>query len=227
MNDDTPMCRSHEVNYIQSGGYQNRNSHDSYSHQTYYKQSKSNTDSEKSLIELNYDVKHDLEHFKSCIRSMRNVHDKLFDRDDQSKIDLEKLINKFLDGQRVTNMFVKNNINDMIIKMMQNEKTCQTIYKDMERKIDEWSKSQNVSFDPPPPQAHIEQVNAVFTGSEKSDDPPKIQKDPPPSMITGMADFVPGRAVIDVAQSKCGNYMAKCATIGYGFLLFSFSFWGN
>ncbi|GJZ65005.1 hypothetical protein Tco_0621701 [Tanacetum coccineum] len=37
--------------------------------------------------------------------------------------------------------------------------------------------------DPPPPQAHTEQVNAVFTGSGKSDDSPKIQKDPPPPII--------------------------------------------
>ncbi|GJR39693.1 hypothetical protein Tco_1215377 [Tanacetum coccineum] len=43
----------------------------------------------------------------------------------------------------------------------------------MERKIDEWSKSQNVSLeqtemtDPPPPQAHTEHVNAIFTGSGK------------------------------------------------------------
>ncbi|GJS20726.1 reverse transcriptase domain-containing protein [Tanacetum coccineum] len=36
LNDDTPMCESHEVNYIQSEEYQNRNSHDSYSHQSYH-----------------------------------------------------------------------------------------------------------------------------------------------------------------------------------------------
>ncbi|GJV67655.1 reverse transcriptase domain-containing protein [Tanacetum coccineum] len=45
MNDDTPMCERHEVNYIQSEEYQNRNSHDSYSHQTYHDPN----DSEKSL----------------------------------------------------------------------------------------------------------------------------------------------------------------------------------
>ncbi|GKE42466.1 hypothetical protein Tco_1469750 [Tanacetum coccineum] len=39
----------------------------------------------------------------------------------------------------------------------------------------------------------------------------------------GMADFVPGRAMIDVAQSKRVKYMAKCAAVGYGFLSFSFS----
>ncbi|GJY00621.1 hypothetical protein Tco_0357639 [Tanacetum coccineum] len=38
-----------------------------------------------------------------------------------------------------------------------------------------------------------------------------------------MADFVPGRAVIDAAQSKRSKYMTKCADIGYGFLPFSFS----
>ncbi|GKA41014.1 hypothetical protein Tco_0733607 [Tanacetum coccineum] len=59
----------------------------------------------------------------------------------------------------------------------------------MERKKDEWSKSQNISLeqtyrtDPPPPQAHTEHVNVVFTGSGKFDDHPKIQKDPPPSII--------------------------------------------
>ncbi|GKB47278.1 reverse transcriptase domain-containing protein [Tanacetum coccineum] len=58
------------------------------------------------------------------------------------------------------------------------------------RHNDEWSKSQNVSLEqtdktdpPPPPQAHTEQVNAVFTRSEKSDDSPKTQKDPPPPII--------------------------------------------
>ncbi|GJR42299.1 hypothetical protein Tco_1310402 [Tanacetum coccineum] len=116
INDDTPMCKRHEVNSIQSRGYQIRDSPDSYSHQSHY-DPKSNNDSEKSLTESNYDVKQDLEHFKSCIRSMRTVHDKLFDRDDQSKTDLEKSITKFLDGQRVTNMFLKKNINDIIIKM--------------------------------------------------------------------------------------------------------------
>ncbi|GJW89068.1 reverse transcriptase domain-containing protein [Tanacetum coccineum] len=38
-----------------------------------------------------------------------------------------------------------------------------------------------------------------------------------------MANFVPGRAVIDAAQRKRGKYMDKCAAIGYGFLPFSFS----
>ncbi|GKE19128.1 hypothetical protein Tco_1426705 [Tanacetum coccineum] len=157
---------------------------------------------------LNNDVRKDLEDFKRCVRSMRTVHDKLYDRDDgktigvlpkkksktvnqepQPKTDFEKSITKFLDGQRVTNMVFKNNVNDMILKMKQNEKNFQTKIKNMERKIDEWEKSQNLSLeqtdrtDPPPPQAQTEHVNVVFTGSGKSDDPLKTQKDPPPSII--------------------------------------------
>ncbi|GJW93358.1 reverse transcriptase domain-containing protein [Tanacetum coccineum] len=175
-------------NYIQSEDYQNQNSHDSSSRQTLHDPN----DSEKSLTELNNDVRKDLEDFKRCVRSMRTVHDKLYDRDDgkttgvlpkkksktvnqepQPKTDLEKSMTKFLDGQRVTNMFFKNNVNDMILKMKQNEKNFQTKIKNMERKIDEWSKSQNVSSkqtdrtDPPPPQAHTEHLNVVFTGSGK------------------------------------------------------------
>ncbi|GJS05545.1 hypothetical protein Tco_0322053 [Tanacetum coccineum] len=144
----------------------------------------------KSLTELNRDVRNDLEDFKSCIRSMRIFHDKLFDRDDQSKTDLKKSITKFLDGQRVLNMYIKNNVNDMIIKMKQNEKNFQTKIKNMERKMDEWSKSQNLSSEqtdrtepPHPPQAQTEHVNVVFTGSGKSDDPSKTLKDPPPPII--------------------------------------------
>ncbi|GJV07941.1 hypothetical protein Tco_1345597 [Tanacetum coccineum] len=60
----------------------------------------------------------------------------------------------------------------------------------MERKIDEWVKSQNVSSEqtgrtepPPPPQAHTEQVNVVFTVSGKSDDSSEIQNDPPLPII--------------------------------------------
>ncbi|GJX81336.1 hypothetical protein Tco_0330817 [Tanacetum coccineum] len=120
---------------------------------------------------------------------MRTVHSKLYERDDQSKTDLEKTITKFLDGQRVANMYVKNNVKDMILKMKQNEKNFQTMFKNMERKMDEWEKSQNVSSEqtdrtgPPPPQAHTEQVNAVFIGSGKFDDSSRIQKDPPPPII--------------------------------------------
>ncbi|GKE94022.1 hypothetical protein Tco_1578877, partial [Tanacetum coccineum] len=60
----------------------------------------------------------------------------------------------------------------------------------MERKIDEWSKSQNVSSKqtdrtnpPPPPQAQTEHMNAVFTRSGKSDYSPKTQEDSPPPII--------------------------------------------
>ncbi|GKE37074.1 hypothetical protein Tco_1460479 [Tanacetum coccineum] len=42
-----------------------------------------------------------------------------------------------------------------------------------------------------------------------------------------MADFVPGRAVIDATQWKRVKYMTKCAAIGYGFLPFSFSSLGE
>ncbi|GKB07169.1 reverse transcriptase domain-containing protein [Tanacetum coccineum] len=137
MNDDTLMCERHEANYIQFEDYQNQNSHDSSSRQSLYDPN----DSEKSLTELNNDVRKDLEDFKRCVRSMRTVHDKLYDRDDgkttgvlpkkksktvnqepQPKTNFEKSITKLLDGQRVTNMFFKNNINDMILKMKQNEK---------------------------------------------------------------------------------------------------------
>ncbi|GJX86179.1 reverse transcriptase domain-containing protein [Tanacetum coccineum] len=205
LNDDTPTCERHEANYIQSEGYQNRNSQNSYSHQTHHNPN----DSEKSLTKLNNDVRKDLKDFKRCVRSLRTVHDKLYDRDDgkttgvlpkkksktvnqepQTKTDLEKSITKFLDGQRITNMFFKNNVNDMILKMKQNEKNFQTKIKNMERKIDEWEKSQNVfskqtdrTNPPPPPQAQTKQVNVVFTGNGKSDDSLKIQKDPPPSII--------------------------------------------
>ncbi|GJX87102.1 hypothetical protein Tco_0339116 [Tanacetum coccineum] len=48
-----------------------------------------------------------------------------------------------------------------------------------------------------------------------------------PLTQTGMADFAPGRAVIDAAQRKRVKYEAKCATIGYGFLPFSFSSLGE
>ncbi|GJS23461.1 hypothetical protein Tco_0452093 [Tanacetum coccineum] len=191
LNNDTSMCERHEANYIQSEGYQNQNSHDSFSHQSLHDPN----DSEKSLTELNNDVRNDLEDFKRHIRSMRIVHWKLYDSNDrkttgvllnkksktvnqepQNKIDLEKSMTKFLDDQRVSNIFVKNNVNDMILKMKQNEKNFQTKIKNMERKIDEWSKSQNVSSkqtdrtDPPPPQAHTEHVNVVLTGTGKNID---------------------------------------------------------
>ncbi|GJU33160.1 hypothetical protein Tco_1176749 [Tanacetum coccineum] len=204
LNDDTPMCERHEANYIKSEGHQNRNSYDSFSHQSLHDPN----DSEKSLIELNNDVKNDLEDFKRCIHSMRTVHWKLYDSDDrktigvlpnkksktvnqepQSKTDFEKLMTKFLDDQRVSYMFVKNNVKNMILKMKQNEKNFQTKIKNIERKIDEWSKSQNISSkqtdrtDPPPPQVHTEHVNVVFTRSGKSDYSPKTQKDSPHPII--------------------------------------------
>ncbi|GKC67525.1 hypothetical protein Tco_1100123 [Tanacetum coccineum] len=60
----------------------------------------------------------------------------------------------------------------------------------MERKIDEFEMTQNISLEqtdrtkpPPPPQAQTEHVNAVFTGSAESDDSLKTQKDPPPPII--------------------------------------------
>ncbi|GKD46492.1 hypothetical protein Tco_1271137, partial [Tanacetum coccineum] len=48
-----------------------------------------------------------------------------------------------------------------------------------------------------------------------------------PLMHTGMTDFVRGRAVIDAAKRKRVKYEAKCANIGYGFLPFSFSSFGE
>ncbi|GKE71133.1 hypothetical protein Tco_1529205 [Tanacetum coccineum] len=170
------MCERHEVNSIQSEGYQNQNSQESYSPQSLHNPN----DYEKLLTELKNDVRNNLEDFKRCIRSKRTVHWKLFPRDDgkttgvlpnkvskpinqepQSKTDFEKSITKFLDDQRVTNI-----------------------------KMDEWSKSQNVSSEqtdrtvpPHPPQAQTEHVNVVFTGSGNSDDLSKIQKGPPPSII--------------------------------------------
>ncbi|GJZ17068.1 hypothetical protein Tco_0553191 [Tanacetum coccineum] len=132
-NDDTPMSKRHEANYIQSE-------------------------------ELNNDVKNDLEDFKRRIRSMRTVHWKLYDSDDrkttgvlpnkksktvnqepQTKIDLEKSMTKFLDDQRVSNIFVKNNFNDMILKMKQNEKDFKLKSKKHGKKNDEWLNLKRVS----------------------------------------------------------------------------------
>ncbi|GJY02011.1 hypothetical protein Tco_0360163 [Tanacetum coccineum] len=48
-----------------------------------------------------------------------------------------------------------------------------------------------------------------------------------PLRPTGMVDFMPGHAVIDVAHCKRVKYEAKCANIGYGFLSFSFSSLGK
>ncbi|GKD38741.1 hypothetical protein Tco_1258948 [Tanacetum coccineum] len=48
-----------------------------------------------------------------------------------------------------------------------------------------------------------------------------------PLTQTGMINFVPGRAMIEAAQLKRDKYEAKCADIGYGFLPFSFSSFGE
>nr|GEU82297.1 hypothetical protein [Tanacetum cinerariifolium] len=48
-----------------------------------------------------------------------------------------------------------------------------------------------------------------------------------PLTQTGMIDFAPGRMVIEAAQRKRVKYEAKCADIGYGFLPFSFSCFGE
>ncbi|GJU77336.1 hypothetical protein Tco_1274406 [Tanacetum coccineum] len=48
-----------------------------------------------------------------------------------------------------------------------------------------------------------------------------------PLTQTGMVVFVPGRAVNEAAQRKRVKYEAKCADIGYGFLPFSFSSFGE
>ena len=63
-----------------------------------------------------------------------------------------------------------------------------------EREIDEWSKPQNPvsskqnSMTNPPPPAHIENVNDVFTRSGKSDDPSKYQKGSPPVFVFNKID---------------------------------------
>lgn len=48
-----------------------------------------------------------------------------------------------------------------------------------------------------------------------------------PSTQTNMVDFVPGRAVVDVAQRKRVKYEAKCADIGYRIIPFLFSSLGE
>ncbi|GJU12415.1 hypothetical protein Tco_1134811 [Tanacetum coccineum] len=65
LNDDTPMCERHEANYIRSEDYQNQDSHNSFSRQSHHDPN----DPEKSLTELNNDVKNDLKYFKRYIRS--------------------------------------------------------------------------------------------------------------------------------------------------------------
>nr|GFB31485.1 hypothetical protein [Tanacetum cinerariifolium] len=48
-----------------------------------------------------------------------------------------------------------------------------------------------------------------------------------PLTQTKMADFIPRQPMIDVAHRRRGKYMAKCATIGYVFIPFSFSYLGE
>ncbi|GKF04842.1 hypothetical protein Tco_0035510 [Tanacetum coccineum] len=48
-----------------------------------------------------------------------------------------------------------------------------------------------------------------------------------PLMQTGLADFVPGRAMSDATHCKRVKYEVKCEDIGYGFLPFSFSSFGE
>ncbi|GKF45327.1 hypothetical protein Tco_0131879, partial [Tanacetum coccineum] len=48
-----------------------------------------------------------------------------------------------------------------------------------------------------------------------------------PMTQAGLTDFVPGRAVSDAAHRKRVKYEVKCADIGYGFLPFSFSSFGE
>lgn len=48
-----------------------------------------------------------------------------------------------------------------------------------------------------------------------------------PLTQSGMIDFMSGRAVIEAAQRKRVKYEAKCVDIGYGFLPFSFSSFGE
>nr|GEU38104.1 hypothetical protein [Tanacetum cinerariifolium] len=43
----------------------------------------------------------------------------------------------------------------------------------------------------------------------------------------GMVDFLPGRVMIEAAQRKRLKYETKCTDIGYGFLPFSFSSFGE
>ena len=48
-----------------------------------------------------------------------------------------------------------------------------------------------------------------------------------PLTQSGLSDFVPGRMVAVAAQRKREKYLARCRTIGYGFLPFSFSSLGE
>ncbi|GJT69930.1 hypothetical protein Tco_1029216 [Tanacetum coccineum] len=79
MNNDTPMCEVRKPITSNLKVIEKQNSQDdSHSHQSHHDRN----DSEKSLTELNNDVRNDLEDFKRCIHSMRTVHWKLFAKDD-------------------------------------------------------------------------------------------------------------------------------------------------
>ncbi|GJW18375.1 reverse transcriptase domain-containing protein [Tanacetum coccineum] len=173
LNDDTPMCERHEANYIQSECNKDRNSHDLFSRKSHHDPN----DSEKSLTELNIDVKNNIKDFKRRIRSMRTDYDKLYDRDDHKTTSvLPKKESKTVNQEPQSKLILKNQ--------------SQNSWMDKELQIYEWSKSQNISLEQtdwtepqPPPQAQTEQVNVVFTGSGRSNDSPKTQKDPPPPII--------------------------------------------
>nr|GEU62494.1 hypothetical protein [Tanacetum cinerariifolium] len=100
-----------------------------------------------------------------------------------------RMTKPYLSHRFIANCFNARNLK-MEVKIKQNEENCQILFRSIERIIDEWEKSQNVSSEqtnmtepPPPPQAQTEQANAVFTVSEMSDDPPKVPKYPPPPII--------------------------------------------
>lgn len=89
-------------------------------------------------------MRNDLEDFKRCMRSISTCYDKLYTPDDHKttkvspnkrfESDFEKAMTNFLDSQIISNMFVKNTINDMILKIKQYEKNFQSIFKSIERK---------------------------------------------------------------------------------------------
>ncbi|GKD28893.1 hypothetical protein Tco_1239671, partial [Tanacetum coccineum] len=90
----------------------------------------------------------------------------------------------------------------------------------------EWSKYQNVSSEqtnwtePQPPSiAHTEQVNAVFTGSEKSDYSLKTQKDSPPPII--VIEHHMARSGTDLKMAKLlasAAIYVKMGVLYYAFL---------
>ncbi|GJY03760.1 hypothetical protein Tco_0369700 [Tanacetum coccineum] len=61
---------------------------------------------------------------------------------------------------------------------------------------------------------------------EPTEADPKVLRSSPLTQ-TEMIYFVLGRAVLEAAQRKRVKYKAKCADIGYGFLSFSFSSFGE